>query len=257
MKRFFTLISVLAMTAVMVLAQSTYTVAGASAIVNGDVSWDQTNAANDMTSDDGVNYTLVVTGAVLKGGTVYEYKVTADHAWNQSWPATNAQLKVDEDGTYTITYTYKVGDEWPYHTTEKTGEAVIGESSWTVIGTIVGNWDVDTEMTKGDDGLLTATFTDVATGNYEFKIRADKKWDEAYPASNYTFSVDADNSTVKVSFNATTHDIAVDVTNATAISAIEQAATTDNAARYNLQGQRVGNGYRGIVMLNGRKYIAK
>ena len=46
---------------------------------------------------------------------------------------------------------------------------------YSVIGTLVGNWDTDTDM-KLVNGLYTATIDNVAAGSYEWKIRQDHDW---------------------------------------------------------------------------------
>ncbi|MCR5240576.1 MAG: hypothetical protein K6E15_10515 [Prevotella sp.] len=46
---------------------------------------------------------------------------------------------------------------------------------YSVIGTLVGNWDTDTDM-KLVNGLYTATIDNVAAGSYEWKIRQDHAW---------------------------------------------------------------------------------
>ena len=43
----------------------------------------------------------------------------------------------------------------------------------------------------------------------------------------------------------------------TGIKAISNGALLKSSAQYNLQGQKVGNGYRGLIIKNGRKYLAK
>lgn len=49
------------------------------------------------------------------------------------------------------------------------------EKVYSVIGTLNGNWDVDTDM-KLEDGLYTVTFENIAAGTYEWKIRQDHEW---------------------------------------------------------------------------------
>lgn len=49
------------------------------------------------------------------------------------------------------------------------------EKVYSVIGTLNGNWDVDTDM-KLEDGLYTVTFENIAAGTYEWKIRQDHDW---------------------------------------------------------------------------------
>ena len=46
---------------------------------------------------------------------------------------------------------------------------------YSVIGTLNGNWDVDTDMVLVN-GVYSATFENVAEGSYEYKIRQDHDW---------------------------------------------------------------------------------
>ena len=84
----------------------TYTVVGNTA-VNGE-NWDPASEINRMTSTDGVTYTLKVKNAVLKAGNYY-YQVCKDGGWGVG----NLTLTIPANGTYDITYTYKVGDVEP------------------------------------------------------------------------------------------------------------------------------------------------
>ena len=66
-----------------------------------------------MTFTDGVTCTLEVKNAELTAGN-YQYKVCKDADWIVTYPAGgNATLTIPADGTYDITYTYKVGDAEP------------------------------------------------------------------------------------------------------------------------------------------------
>lgn len=84
---------------------------------------------------------------------------------------------------------------------------------WSVIGTINGNWDTDTEMTSEDGVNYTASFPYMAAGKYEFKIRANGDWTENYGADgkqdgdNIVATVEEDLSGVIVMFNAETKEI--------------------------------------------------
>ena len=49
------------------------------------------------------------------------------------------------------------------------------EKVYSVIGTLVGNWDVDTDM-ELVNGLYTATIEIAEAGSYEYKIRQDHAW---------------------------------------------------------------------------------
>ena len=84
---------------------------------------------------------------------------------------------------------------------------------WSVIGTINGEWDTDTEMTSEDGVNYRASFPYMAAGKYEFKIRANGDWAENYGAdgkqdgSNVVATVEEDLSGVIVMFNAETKEI--------------------------------------------------
>ena len=88
---------------------------------------------------------------------------------------------------------------------------------YSVIGTIVGNWDTDTDMQKGDGGLYTASLENIAAGNYEFKIRQDHDWavnwgsDFKQDGPNCKVEVANDGSTINVSFKPATGEIAWEV----------------------------------------------
>ena len=51
----------------------------------------------------------------------------------------------------------------------------VEEKVYSVIGTLVGNWDVDTDM-ELVNGLYTATIEIAEAGSYEYKIRQDHAW---------------------------------------------------------------------------------
>jgi hypothetical protein len=123
------------------------------------------------------------------------------------------------------------------------------------MGTINGDWDTDTDMTKGDDGLFTATFTDVLAGTYKFKVRVDHDWAIAYPSSDYEFTVENDGSIVTITFNEETKEVKAEVTAPSAINSVKAGKTA--AVRYNLAGQKVNASYQGVVIENGKKMIQK
>ena len=89
----------------------TYTVAGKDVIVNGE-EWNPASKTNRMTSTDGVTYTLEVKNVELTAGN-YQYIVCKDGNWSVTYPASNATLTIPANGTYDITYTYKVGEVEP------------------------------------------------------------------------------------------------------------------------------------------------
>ncbi len=84
---------------------------------------------------------------------------------------------------------------------------------YSVIGTLVGNWDVDTDLTFiPEENCYTALFENA--GSYEFKIRQDHDWainwgsDFKQDGPNYTLEVASDGSKVAISFNPATGEAA-------------------------------------------------
>ena len=90
----------------------------------------------------------------------------------------------------------------------------MAQDTWTVAGTAAalnGNADWSTTNTENDmvstDGVnytLTVADCTLETGtSYEFKVVKNHAWDEAYPCSNYKFTVDETAVyTVEYTFNA-------------------------------------------------------
>ena len=202
MKKIFTLIVMLAAT-LGIQAQDTWTIAGEKAIMG--VSWAEGDATNDMSSTDGVNYTLVKTGMMITANeSGYGYKVVKNHSWDECYPTgDNAQLPITEDAEYTITFTFNAESKELSASAEKTGAYVApetGEQTWTVAGVdaLCGNsWapsDTNNDMTSTDGVNYTLVKEGLALEagvSYGFKIAADHAWDEAYPADNYHLNVEA------------------------------------------------------------------
>ena len=71
--------------------------------------WSVTDTNNDMTTSDGINYTLTLSNKVLSQGTI-SYKVAADHAWTTSYGngGGNASLNIPSAGTYDVTFSFNV-----------------------------------------------------------------------------------------------------------------------------------------------------
>lgn len=97
--------------------------------------------------------------------------------------------------------TFNFGSEEP---------APVEKHTYSVIGTIQGNWDVDTDMELASEGGYTVLFENVAAGSYEFKIRQDHDWtvnwgsDYKQDGPNYLLDVTTDGSNIVISFDPTT-----------------------------------------------------
>jgi len=120
--------------------------------------------------------------------------------WNNKWNQTS-DLTIPTDGKNL--FTVKSGT-WDGATTEWSTYVYV-EPTYTIAGTISpAGWSPENgdKLTDGDkDGVYTYTYTNVAAGTYEFKV-TNGTWDAAWPASNYTLTVDENGSTVTVSFNS-------------------------------------------------------
>lgn len=188
----------------------------------------------------------------------YQFKVRVDHDWGISYPEKDVTVNVNQDGS-TVTVTFDEVTKEVKATVS--GEGPVVTHTWSVIGTFVGNWDVDTDMTKGEDGLYTAKFENVAMGTYQFKVRADHSWSESYGGGddeygNSVVNVSSDGSTVTVTFNEEDKAVKYIVTAPTGISTAK-VVDLNNAQRYNTAGQKVSKDYKGIVIVNGKKFVVK
>ena len=182
MKKIFTLIVMLAATLGM-QAQDTWTVAGQQAILGVD--WAPSDATNDMTSTDDVNFTLTKTGMMVKAGN-YGYKVVKNHDWGEEYPSDNALLPITEDGEYTIVFSFNATTHDVAAVANKTGEYVgPATSDWFVAGAkeLMGvEWSADAEenkMTTEDGKIYKLVKTGVALNvetPYPFKFVQNGSW---------------------------------------------------------------------------------
>lgn len=214
MKRFYSLILLLITASVVSMAQDTWTVAGTAAALKGSQDWAPGDTDNDMTSSDGVNYTLVATNCTLEKGVTYEYKVVKDHAWTEAYPSQNQKFSVEETAVYTVTYSFNASTKEVDQTCVKTGEAGAITHVYSVAGTpadVFGaEWSqtaTSTEMTL-KDGLYTWGATSVtlaANTIIKFKVVVDHSWGQAYPSENHKETVTEDGIyDVTITFNEST-----------------------------------------------------
>ena len=92
-----------------------WTIAGDEALLGQ--AWDLTR--NEMTSNDGANYTLTKTNLMLPKGT-YEFKVYNKASTQESYPSSNATLVIDENAQYTVVFTFNVNTKQVSATATKT-----------------------------------------------------------------------------------------------------------------------------------------
>lgn len=252
--------------------ETTWTIAGVAAICGSE--WDPKDTSNDLKSTDGVNYTIVKTDLVLEAGVSYAFKVVGDHDWGEAYPGDNYTFTVNETGKYTVTIKFNKDSKEISVETEKTGDAVIAEKTWTIAGVeaLMGsNWDntdTNNDMTNMGDGTYQLVKKNVemeAEKAYEFKVLANHSWGENYGADGVA---DGPNVTISVE-TAGTYDVTfvwnpeskelyatAEAANPESVNSLKNDLMV-NSAIYNLQGQRVKAAFRGIAIKNGRKVIVK
>lgn len=201
MKKFFTLLMMTLLTSVGAWAEDTYVVAGVTPLCGSN--WSATDEANQMTTTDNVNYTLVKEGLKLQKNTDYEYKVVKNGSEWIGIGGDNVKLTVEEDGEYTVTFSFSTETQTPSAVAVKTGDAQFAEKTWTVAGSsaaLLGSeWaptNTDNDMTKQDDGTYKLEKKEVtlASGKIEYKVCANHGWDESYGAGggNASFTIEED-----------------------------------------------------------------
>lgn len=165
---------------------NTYTVVGSSAPLFG-TAWAPELTANDMALVEGTKYQLVKSDVNLAGGEI-KYKVAVNHAWTESYPATDAVLNIAEAGRYTITFTFDSN-------TKEVGATAKLEEAAVVLPTVgvKGAWDgwAATTTLTGDNTSASATVNIATAGIYEFGLDVDGN----FQASGATIDK-ANNSTV-------------------------------------------------------------
>ena len=203
-----------------------------------------------------------------------EFKVVKNHDWNSgSYPEGNYVFTVKETGTYSVTIQFNANNFEINVKTTKTGDAVIGEKTWTVVGfkAILGKyWDetaTENDMIKQEDNvtyILTKTNLTLALGIYQYKICANHGWAENYgdendPEGNASIYIEeAGTYDVTFTFNSATKKVS-----ATAVPSvtdgISQIASDIKTKKviFNLQGQRISAPKQGVYIINGKKVVLK
>lgn len=185
-----------------------YFVAGTSALCNGE-NWVPNAAVNQMT--EGADGLYTITFENVPAGD-HEFKVT-DGTWSNSWGKDggedNYTLSTDSTSNITITFnsqTKAIDVDVPdAGTTEPEYDYYVAGNA-ALVGV---EWDPAANMmTKGEDGIYTITFENIAAGTYEYKI-ATGSWETpsyGYGEGNYQVTTEAYLSNVTITFNAETKE---------------------------------------------------
>ena len=178
------------------------TVAGESDLVGSN--WNTSNTACDMSSNDGIVYTLTQNNVNLTAG-VHKFKVVANHTWDsQSWPGSDYELNINAAGTYDVTYSFNViTQEVSVNTTQPVIYYVKGDD--TTIFPNGWNTGTNTAMTDKGDGTYSwesGQFHLAAGTSYAYKVWGDDgSWHPS--GANATFSSNVQgNYTVTINYDS-------------------------------------------------------
>lgn len=252
-------------------AQDVWTAAGSSTLFGSH--WDATDTNNDLTPLGNGIWELTKTNCILEKNVKNELKVLKNHNWAESYPQTNYVFTVKETGTYNVTIQFNANNFTINIKTTKTGDAVIGEKTWTVagFGAILGKeWDpeaTENDMIKQEDNvtyILTKTNLTIAQGGYKYKICANHSWAENYgddndPEGNASIYIAADGIyDVTFTFNSVTKEVSATAvrTDTDGISQIAGDVKAKNVV-FNLQGHRISTPKQGVYIINGKKVVVK
>ena len=206
---------------------TSFTVAGSNADIFGET-WNPELTANDMTLDetDGL-YKLVKNGISIPAAYSLEYKVVANHSWDNNWGKTpggdNQDYYFEEGGTYNLTFKFDLENEVVTLDAEKDEAGPVVEDYYIVAGTgnlFGSNWnatDTLNLMTEGEDGIFTWTkegFEATAGTEVQFKVVANSNWNTCWPVgdengdNNWLYQFEQDGVyTVVITFNEETKEI--------------------------------------------------
>lgn len=208
-------------------AQDVWTAAGSSTIFGSN--WNETDTSNDLTDKGDGIWELTKTGCILEQNVKNELKILKNHNWfiEVHPEKANYVFKVEETGIYDVTIQFNANNFEINVKTTKTGDAVIGEKTWTVVGfgAILGKeWDqtaTENDMIKQEDNvtyILTKTNLTLTKGTYKYKICANHGWAENYggnndPEGNAAINITADGIyDLTFTFNSETQEVSCDVT---------------------------------------------
>jgi hypothetical protein len=179
----------------------TLTVAGTTELTGAN--WDTGNTACDMTSSNGVEYTLTRSNITLSAGT-HKFKVCQDHAWTNAWPSNDYELNISSAGNYDVTFSFNVLTKevsaianlvTPTPVTPHyyvTGDNGLGLNGFT--------FQPSLELTDPDeDGTYTYTSTVSADGTYNFVFANGQGSD--WNNFNNTYRIGPTTSNTAVSLN--------------------------------------------------------
>ena len=190
-----------------------YRIAGTSNLCGSD--WNNADNNNLLTvREDGLltkTYTNVSAGS-------YELKVVKDANWNTCWGnnGNNYQITLTE-AVSQLTVTFNVLNNKVAHTTENApveppveeADTYVVAGSASLCGSEWNPSDANNQMTKQADGTYKKVYTNVAVGNYEFKIVKNGDWETCWGnnGNNVAIAIEEECDKLTIIFNPETGEI--------------------------------------------------
>ncbi|MBQ7672689.1 MAG: hypothetical protein IJS49_06405 [Paludibacteraceae bacterium] len=169
-----------------VMAQDTWTVAGSSTAVFG-ISWDPSNAANDMVYDSGDGlYHFTKNNVELPDGSI-SFKVVKNHAWDEAYPEIDYVLAIAEAGIHNITITFNASTHAVNASDELVTPVVILPTVKVAGSFITDGWGANAVVLTPAQDNLTASGSVVlpAEGSFEMKVVVADDWKTVSNVSNW------------------------------------------------------------------------
>ena len=268
--------------------ETTYSVVGDAAL---GLAWDPASDDIVMTKKSDKLYELVRENVTLQAGKDYYWRVLVNGkvtGWSNQYGASGYNKQVagnddniisqfDADGIYNLTFTLDLSNgeaSVPAVVAVKAGEAaknylyVSDETGWTNLK--VYAWD------NGGDGIFGGWGTTSVTGAETVVVNSVTYNKLPFLSKEGTqhlifFNGDDDQGgddvrrgLVDIAANADTYvkvvsgaAEVVDPNSYTTGVASLKSATTAGGVRYNLAGQKVDNGYKGFVIIDGKKFFVQ
>lgn len=203
--------------------------------IPGVASWDPADAAGDMTEvSDGVYEKTLE----LPAGTTMTFKIAGNDTWDDTCNFGSATIVLNEvadlacggdSGNMTLSASEAMTVKIIVNLTGETATILVEGDGETLpppapsgdyyvagVGALCGaEWDAgnaDNKMTKGDDGIYTKTYSNVAAGKYSIKVTQGdwnkESWGGNGENGNFDFEVPEDGEVI-VKFNPETQKVSV------------------------------------------------
>lgn len=251
-------------------------------LVGGGLGWSTTDYKFSETTTSGV-YELSFTGTLTSGFKIYDggdWSTVNIGANSTSSLLTPGEAYTYADNGDNISLSEAIANPTlTLNTNDKTLTVVGSAADVTVTYKLNGSFEdgdkwADVTLTESD-GAFTATVTAKVDAQFKVVSLNDGAEGEWLGCTDASIAADASNQTITVSTSGGNISIAagtytitvkntdnvvtltVSAANASAISSVAAESEATDAPAYNLAGQRVSKGAKGLVIVNGKKFFNK